>query len=92
MSTILFVALANADPDGGYRATFPDLPECVVKARDMAELLLAARQALAATPAAASADAGEAWPKPTPIESDVADARRDPAAGRRGGGRHRRSG
>jgi predicted RNase H-like HicB family nuclease len=68
MSTIIYVALATADPDGGYRATFPDLPECVVKARDIAELLLAARQALSAT-LHHSADAGEIWPKPTPIEA-----------------------
>ena len=67
MSTIIFVALATADPDGGYRATFPDLPECVVKAGDIGELLLAARQALSAN-LHRSADAGEVWPKPTPIE------------------------
>jgi len=68
MNTIIYVALATADPDGGYRATFPDLPECVVKARDIAELLLAARQALSAN-LHRSADAGEVWPKPTPIET-----------------------
>jgi predicted RNase H-like HicB family nuclease len=68
MSTILFVALATPDPAGGYRATFPDVPECVVKAADIAELLLASRQALSEH-LRRTADAGDAWPKPTPIES-----------------------
>lgn len=67
MSTIVFVALASVDPAGGYRATFPDVPQCVVKAGDIAELLLAARQALAAH-LRHTADVGEVWPKPTRIE------------------------
>jgi predicted RNase H-like HicB family nuclease len=67
MNTILFVALAAAEPEGGYRATFPDLPECVIRAGDLTELLLGARQALSAH-LQRTADAGEAWPKPTPIE------------------------
>ena len=67
MTTILFVALATSDAQGGYRATFPDLPECVVEAPDLAALLLGARQALAAH-LQQRADIGETWPKPTPIE------------------------
>lgn len=67
MSTIIFVAVATADPAGGYGATFPDLPECVVKAPDIGELLLGARQALSAH-LHRSADAGEVWPRPTAIE------------------------
>lgn len=67
MSTILFVALAAAEPAGGYRATFPDVPDCVVTAADIGELLLSARQALAAH-LHRVADAGEEWPKPTPVE------------------------
>ena len=67
MTAILFVALATADAQGGYRATFPDLPECVVQAPDLAELLLGARQALGAQ-LQQIADAGESWPKPSPIE------------------------
>jgi predicted RNase H-like HicB family nuclease len=67
MSTILFVALATADPAGGYRATFPDVPQCVVTGSDLAEVLLGARHALAAH-LRRIADAGEEWPKPTPIE------------------------
>jgi predicted RNase H-like HicB family nuclease len=67
MTTILFVALATSDAQGGYRATFPDLPECVVQAPDLAALLLGARQALAAH-LQQRAGAGETWPKPTPIE------------------------
>jgi len=67
MSTILFVALVTADGDGGYKATFPDLPECAVDAPDLAQLLLAARQAVAAH-LQSTADAGDTWPQPTPIE------------------------
>jgi predicted RNase H-like HicB family nuclease len=67
MSTVLFVALASADPGGGYAATFPDLPDCNVKGHDLADLLAEARQALAAH-LQRIADAGDAWPSPTPIQ------------------------
>jgi predicted RNase H-like HicB family nuclease len=67
MTTVLFVALATVDPAGGYRATFPDLSDSVVTAPDVAELLRGAREALAAH-LHSVADAGEAWPTPTPIE------------------------
>jgi predicted RNase H-like HicB family nuclease len=68
MTTVLFVALAAVDPAGGYRASFPDVPDCVVSAPDVAQLLVGARQALA-DHLARVADAGEAWPTPTPIET-----------------------
>jgi predicted RNase H-like HicB family nuclease len=68
MNTLLFVALATAEPGGGYRASFPDLPECVVTASDLAGILQAARQALAAH-LQRTADAGDVWPKPTSIEA-----------------------
>jgi len=68
MTTVLFVALATADPAGGYRASFPDLPGCDLSAVDLAELLLAARRTLSAQ-LQRLADAGETWPKPTPIEA-----------------------
>jgi|SRR6185312_3348317 len=67
MTTILFVALASADATGGYRASFPDLPDCAVQAPDLAQLLLGARETLSAQ-LQRIADAGETWPKPTPIE------------------------
>lgn len=67
MSTILFVALVTSDGGAGYKATFPDLPECTVDAPDLAQLLLAARQTVAAH-LQRTADAGETWPQPTPIE------------------------
>jgi predicted RNase H-like HicB family nuclease len=67
MSTILFVALATADDGGGYRATFPDLPDCTVQAPDLAQLLASARQALGER-LQRTADAGDTWPQPTPIE------------------------
>ncbi len=67
MDTIIYVALATADPAGGYRASFPDAPDCEVRASNIAELLLAARQAITAR-LQRDADAGEAWPTPTPVE------------------------
>ena len=67
MSTILFVALVTPDAGGGYRATFPDLPETTLQAPDLAQLLLSARQALAEH-LQRTADAGDTWPQPTPIE------------------------
>jgi predicted RNase H-like HicB family nuclease len=67
MTTILFVALATHDADGGYRAAFPDLADCTVQAPDLAQLLLAARQRLSAE-LQRIADAGDTWPGPTPIE------------------------
>jgi predicted RNase H-like HicB family nuclease len=73
MTTILFVAQATSDPAGGYRASFPDVPECEVAAPDIVALLAAARQALA-TQLQRTADAGETWPTPTPIEKIVLTA------------------
>jgi predicted RNase H-like HicB family nuclease len=67
MSTILYVALASAQAGGGYRASFPDLPECTVEAPDLAQLLLTARQTVTAY-LQKTADAGDTWPEPTPIE------------------------
>jgi predicted RNase H-like HicB family nuclease len=67
-STILYVARASAQAGGGYRAEFPDLPGLSVTAPDTAELLQAARQALAAH-LREMADAGEAWPTATPVEA-----------------------
>ena len=67
MTTIVFVALATSDPGGGYRASFPDAPGCELTARDLTELLLGSRQALAAH-LQRVADAGDAWPTPTRIE------------------------
>lgn len=68
MSTLLFVALASSDTAGGYRARFPDVPDCEVHGADLAEALVSARSALAAH-LQRTVDAGEAWPQPTPIES-----------------------
>ncbi len=67
MSTVLFVALVSGDQTAGYRAYFPDIPECFAEGRDLSELLNHARQALASRLEAYEA-AGEAWPSPTPIE------------------------
>ena len=67
MDTIIFVALATADPAGGYHANFPDAPDCEVRGGNITELLLAARQAITGH-LHRLADAGEAWPTPTPVE------------------------
>jgi predicted RNase H-like HicB family nuclease len=67
MTAVLFVALAHLEPGGGYRASFPDLPDANVSAPELPALLVAARQALSACLQRLT-DAAEAWPKPTPIE------------------------
>lgn len=67
MTTILFIALVKGDQVAGYDATFPDVPECQAAGRDLAELLVKAREALTARLEALE-QAGEAWPTPTPIE------------------------
>jgi len=67
MNTVVFVALATPDPDGGYRAAFPDIPDCTATGENVAQLLLSAREALSAHLRHA-ADAGDAWPTPTPLE------------------------
>jgi predicted RNase H-like HicB family nuclease len=67
MSTVLFVALVAPAEPAGYRASFPDLPDCTAQGADLAELLVKARQALLAKLEAIEG-AGEAWPTATPIE------------------------
>ena len=71
MNTILFIALVTGDPAAGYTATFPDLEGCTAQGRDLADLLVKARQALAARLDALQG-AGESWPTPTPIEQITA--------------------
>ena len=73
MSTVLFVALVKGGQTEGYRASFPDIPGCGAEGRDLSELLVKARQALAARLEALER-AGEAWPKPTPIEQIGAES------------------
>ena len=68
MSVGLFIALVAGDAAAGYTATFPDLPETSASGRDLADLLVTARQALAARLDALER-AGEAWPSATPIEA-----------------------
>ena len=68
MSVVLFVALVTGDAAAGYSATFPDLPEVTASGRTLGDLLAAAREALAARLDAIE-DAGEVWPKATPIEA-----------------------
>ena len=67
MSTLHYVALINGRQEAGYRATFPDLPACTAEGSDVAELVVNARRA-ALDHLQALADAGEAWPAPTPME------------------------
>jgi predicted RNase H-like HicB family nuclease len=67
MTTVIFVAWVARRDEHGYRATFPDLPNCAAEGRDLAELILNARQAVIAWLGSVE-NAGEAWPSPTPIE------------------------
>ena len=71
MSIVLFVALVRGAPASGYSATFPDLTDLEVSARDLGELLVKCREALASRLDAIEG-AGEAWPAATPIEDVVA--------------------
>ena len=67
MTTVIYVARVQSCQDQGYRATFPDLPDCEAVGRDLAELLVHARQAVIANLEALES-AGDTWPPPTPIE------------------------
>jgi predicted RNase H-like HicB family nuclease len=66
MTTVIYVARVTSD-DQGYRATFPDLPGCEAGGRDLAELLVHARQAVT-NRLEAIENGGDAWPPATPIE------------------------
>src|SRR5436190_13102451 len=67
MSTLHFVALVTGSQAAGYDATFPDLPDCSARGRDVTELVVEARRT-ALERLQALADAGESWPAPTPLE------------------------
>jgi predicted RNase H-like HicB family nuclease len=67
MTTVIYVACVRPGHDQGYEATFPDLPDCHAAGRDLADLLVNARQALVACLEAIEG-AGDAWPPATPIE------------------------
>ncbi len=67
MNTLHFVALVRGRQDTGYTASFPDLPDCAANGRDVAELVIDARKAVL-DHLQALADAGDAWPKATPVE------------------------
>jgi len=67
MNTVFYVALAQGDRSAGYRARFPDLPECSAAGADPAELIANARAAVGAR-LQVLADAGDEWPAATPVE------------------------
>lgn len=67
MTTVIYVARAQAVGGEGYKATFPDLPGCAATGGDLASLIANARQELTAKLEALE-NAGEAWPAATPIE------------------------
>ncbi|HEX3367632.1 type II toxin-antitoxin system HicB family antitoxin [Phenylobacterium sp.] len=73
MNTLHFVALVRGTQQAGYTARFPDLPECSARGADVAGLVIEARRAVLDHLQALS-DAGEAWPKATPIEQIAVDA------------------
>ena len=68
MSLIIFVSLVTGGHDAGYHASFPDLPGLHAEGRDLGDMLVAARRALSEH-LDALANAGEAWPTPTPLEN-----------------------
>ncbi len=68
MTTIIFPALAETAPTGGYHATFPDLPGLTADGATIGDLLVAARTKLAEKLKALSDD-GESWPEASPMES-----------------------
>jgi predicted RNase H-like HicB family nuclease len=67
MNTLHFVALIRGDQTAGFKATLPDLPQCMASGRDVAEVVADARRALLDALQALT-DAGETWPQATPIE------------------------
>jgi predicted RNase H-like HicB family nuclease len=66
MTTVIYVACVRFD-DQGYEAMFPDLPNCQAVGRDLAELLMHARQAVTDRLEAIE-NSGETWPPATPLE------------------------
>jgi|GEM_PF-585561 len=68
MTTIIFPALAEVAPAGGYHATFPDLPGCAAQGATMSELLVDARAKLAEK-LKSLADDGESWPQASSMET-----------------------
>jgi predicted RNase H-like HicB family nuclease len=73
MANLVFVAIVSGNQTAGYRAGFPDLLDCSAEGRDMAELLVNARQALSLRlEKLVSSD--EPFPDATPIESIVVSA------------------
>lgn len=68
MSLVTYAAIVEGDRAEGYSAFFPDLPGCVTAAATMAELLPAARDALALHLRGLVED-GETPPEPTPLEA-----------------------
>jgi predicted RNase H-like HicB family nuclease len=67
-----FVALIFSDPDGGFAATFPDLPGCVAFASALLDAPGVATRALAERLEDMEAR-GERIPEPSRIEDLIAD-------------------
>jgi len=68
MSSVIYPAIARREADGGYAATFPDLPGLTAAGPTQTDLLVHARAALQAQLERLAGD-GEAWPEPSPIET-----------------------
>jgi len=62
VSTIIYPAVVRGDETNGYEATFPDLPGCQARGAALAELMSAARAAVAAELQRLVAD-GQTWPR-----------------------------
>ncbi len=68
MTTIIFPALAETAPTGGYHATFPDLPGCTADGATIGDLLVTARTKLSEKLKSLSDD-GESWPEASSVEA-----------------------
>ena len=64
--TAIFVALVSSDRTGGFRASFPDLPNCFAVGLSLPEALVNAERA-AAEHLKALLIAGNALPNATPV-------------------------
>jgi predicted transcriptional regulator len=68
MNTLYFAALVSGGQTSGYRATLPDFPGLIVQAQEVSALHGEIRR-LTLERLQELADAGEAWPQPTPIDA-----------------------
>jgi predicted RNase H-like HicB family nuclease len=67
MKEVSYAAAFEAQPEGGYTVTFPDVPGAISEGENFQEAWFNAREALELV-LEAHIDAGESLPKPNPVE------------------------